>query len=371
MCLPAPQRDLRPELRAGNARHPLLHRLPQAERPSLRGGRRRRDRPREGGGLLACEAKVTLLAPDAIEPLEELAAEGSIRWERREYAGAADLEGVFMVIAATDGTDVNIAVYDDTSLGRCWSTSSTCRHSTSSPGHRASRPLAIAISTAGASPASQAHPGQIAEEYGEPYARLAVLLNDVRGWAGHPAHLPAPQGLLRVDRQRRSRPGRAAPRGDEAAVRDLIAAAQRARACLTSSHLDEPEADGRRGRSPTSGARRPAVSMALKPPCGTRRRPKGTCWHRPAGGHPGREAHSRADPAVPSPPMSVDVSMNRRARGAWGQGRGRDRADRGRDGGADRGLGRARCTTWSRARARRGSPRACCSRSGRRHDWRR
>jgi precorrin-2 dehydrogenase/sirohydrochlorin ferrochelatase len=24
---------------------------------------------------------------------------------------------------------------------------------------------------------------QIAEEYGEPYARLAVLLNEVRGWA--------------------------------------------------------------------------------------------------------------------------------------------------------------------------------------------
>ena len=40
-------------------------------------------------GLLACDGDVTLIAPDAIEPLQELAREGSIRWEEREYAGAA------------------------------------------------------------------------------------------------------------------------------------------------------------------------------------------------------------------------------------------------------------------------------------------
>ena len=45
-------------------------------------------------------------------------------------------------------------------------------------------PLAIAISTAGASPAlAKRIRNEIAEEYGEPYARLAVLLNEVRGWA--------------------------------------------------------------------------------------------------------------------------------------------------------------------------------------------
>ena len=45
-------------------------------------------------GLLACDGEVTLIAPEAEPALQELAAEGSIRWERREYAGAADLEGV-------------------------------------------------------------------------------------------------------------------------------------------------------------------------------------------------------------------------------------------------------------------------------------
>ena len=43
-------------------------------------------------------------------------------------------------------------------------------------------PLAIAISTAGASPAlAKRIKRQIADEYGEPYARLAVLLNEARG----------------------------------------------------------------------------------------------------------------------------------------------------------------------------------------------
>src|SRR5215218_674927 len=64
-------------------------------------------------GLLACDAAVTLIAPDAIEPLQELAREGSIEWERRDYAGPEDLEGVFIAIAATDDTDVNIRVYED------------------------------------------------------------------------------------------------------------------------------------------------------------------------------------------------------------------------------------------------------------------
>ena len=46
--LPAAQGDLRPVVRAGDARHPLLHRLPETDRPSLRGRRRRRDRLGEG-----------------------------------------------------------------------------------------------------------------------------------------------------------------------------------------------------------------------------------------------------------------------------------------------------------------------------------
>ena len=79
-------------------------------------------------------------------------------------------------------------------------------------------PLAIAISTAGACPAlAKRIKREIADEYGEPYARLAELLNEVaRLGQGHAAHLPGPQGLLRVDRERRARPDRAAARGRRA-----------------------------------------------------------------------------------------------------------------------------------------------------------
>src|SRR5436853_3759798 len=51
-------------------------------------------------GLLVCDANVVLVAPDAHEELQRLAAEGSIRWEQRDYAGSSDLEGTFMAIAA-------------------------------------------------------------------------------------------------------------------------------------------------------------------------------------------------------------------------------------------------------------------------------
>src|SRR6202008_2303757 len=64
-------------------------------------------------GLLACDRDVTLVAPTAHPELEALAAEGRSAWEKREYAGPADLEGVFMVIAATDDREVNIGVFDD------------------------------------------------------------------------------------------------------------------------------------------------------------------------------------------------------------------------------------------------------------------
>jgi len=189
-------------------------------------------------GLLACDGEVTLIAPDAEPALEELAAEGSIRWERREYAGAADLEGVFMVIAATDDTDVNIAVYDDAErramLVNVVDVPPLCNFIL--PAIVRTGPLAIAISTAGASPAlAKRIKREVAEQYGEPYARLAVLLNEVRGWAK--ATLPTYQDRKQFfeaivngepDPVELLRDGdRGGGQTGEQAVRELIAAAQR------------------------------------------------------------------------------------------------------------------------------------------------
>jgi siroheme synthase-like protein len=136
-------------------------------------------------GLLACDGKVTLVAPDAVAELQALAAEGSIAWERRGFA-EADLEGKFLAIAATDDTDVNISVYEAAErramLVNVVDVPSLCNFIL--PAIVRTGPLAIAISTAGASPAlAKRIKREIAEQFGEPYARLAVMLNDARGWA--------------------------------------------------------------------------------------------------------------------------------------------------------------------------------------------
>jgi precorrin-2 dehydrogenase / sirohydrochlorin ferrochelatase len=184
-------------------------------------------------GLLACDADVTLVAPGAVPELEQLAREGSIRWEQRTYE-PADLDGSFLAIASTDDTDVNIRVYEDAEaramLVNIVDVPPLCNFIL--PAIVRTGPLAIAISTAGASPAlAKRMKREIAEAYGEPYARLAVILNDARGWAK--ATLPTYQdrkaffeGIVNGDPD----PVELLRDGDERAVRDLVAAAQRVHA---------------------------------------------------------------------------------------------------------------------------------------------
>ncbi len=136
-------------------------------------------------GLLACDGAVTLVAPDATSELEGLAREGSIRWERREYR-PSDLESTFMVIAATDDTDVNIRVYEDAErramLVNVVDVPPLCNFIL--PAIVRTGPIAIAISTAGASPAlAKRMKREIEAAFGPAYAQLAELLSEVRGWA--------------------------------------------------------------------------------------------------------------------------------------------------------------------------------------------
>ena len=181
-------------------------------------------------GLLACNGDVTLGAPEATPPLRALADEGSIRWERREYE-PRDLERSFMAIAATNDTDVNIRIYEDAErramLVNVVDVPPLCNFIL--PAIVRTGPLAIAISTAGASPAlAKRIRDQIADEYGEPYARLAIMLNDVRGWAK--GTLPTYQDRKRFFESIVNGdpdPVELLRQGDDAAVRDLIEAARR------------------------------------------------------------------------------------------------------------------------------------------------
>ncbi|MBV8955208.1 MAG: bifunctional precorrin-2 dehydrogenase/sirohydrochlorin ferrochelatase [Solirubrobacterales bacterium] len=187
-------------------------------------------------GLLACDAAVTLVAPEAHRELVQLALEGSIRWERREYQ-PEDLDGCLIAIAATGDTDVNIRVFEDAEqramLVNVVDVPPLCNFIL--PAIVRTGPLAVAISTAGASPAlAKRMKREIAEMFGEPYANLAILLNDARGWAKGtlPTYQdrkqffesivngdPDPIELLRA--------------GDVEAVRELIAVAQQVHAAAT------------------------------------------------------------------------------------------------------------------------------------------
>jgi precorrin-2 dehydrogenase / sirohydrochlorin ferrochelatase len=181
-------------------------------------------------GLLACAGDVVLIAPDAVPELQELAAEGSIEWVRRDYE-PGDLEATFIAIAATDDTDVNIRIYEDAEkramLVNVVDVPPLCNFIL--PAIVRTGPLAIAISTAGASPAlAKRIKREIAETYGDAHARLAEMLNDARGWAK--GTLPTYQdrkaffeGIVNGDPD----PVALLRAGDEAAVRDLIELAQR------------------------------------------------------------------------------------------------------------------------------------------------
>ena len=182
-------------------------------------------------GLLACDADVTLIAPQAHPELVQLALEGSIQWERREYE-LGDLEGALIAIAATDDTDLNIQVFQEAEqramLVNVVDVPPLCNFIL--PAIVRTGPLAVAISTAGASPAlAKRMKREIGELFGEPYALLAILLNDVRGWAK--ATLPTYQ-----DRKQffesivggEPDPIELLRAGDVQAVRELIEGAQRA-----------------------------------------------------------------------------------------------------------------------------------------------
>jgi precorrin-2 dehydrogenase/sirohydrochlorin ferrochelatase len=104
--------------------------------------------------LLAAQAKITVIAPEARPRVVEMAAAGEIEWLRRNYA-AGDLNSQFLVVAATDNPNVNRAVFKEATendiLCNAVDDPPFCDFYFPSVVRRGD--LQIAISTAGASPA--------------------------------------------------------------------------------------------------------------------------------------------------------------------------------------------------------------------------
>ena len=133
-------------------------------------------------GLLTCGARVTVVAP-------EISVErGAAR--RQARAGAStdsdDLEGRFLVVAATSVTEVNRRVFADAEarglLCNVVDVPELC--SFILPAVHRVDPIAVAISTGGASPAlAQRLRDEIAAVVRPEHATLARRLRDLRPWA--------------------------------------------------------------------------------------------------------------------------------------------------------------------------------------------
>ena len=116
-----------------------------------------------GGGNLAeskieslqgAHARITVIAPNVSARIADLAEGGEIEWKQREYS-TGDLDGNFLVVAATNVPSVNRAVYqeavENNILCNAVDDPPFCDFYFPSVVRRGD--LQIAISTAGASPA--------------------------------------------------------------------------------------------------------------------------------------------------------------------------------------------------------------------------
>jgi len=142
--------------------------------------------------LLEAGAAVTVVAPEAVDRLRELASQGLIAACWRAYR-RSDLYGAYIAIAATNDEQVNEQVYKDAqALGvliNVVDRPALCSFTVPASVRRGS--LTIAIATDGECPALS---GVLREElecrYGEEYGELVRLMGDLRrqmaglGWPG-------------------------------------------------------------------------------------------------------------------------------------------------------------------------------------------
>ena len=137
-------------------------------------------------GLLECGADVTVVAPQIVPELARL----PVTLVRRGYRGE-DLDGRFLVVAATSTTSVNRRVYRDAEaralLCNVVDVPELC--SFILPAVHREDPIAVAISTGGASPAlAQRLRDEVAAVVRPEHAELARRLRELRPWAK--SHLP-------------------------------------------------------------------------------------------------------------------------------------------------------------------------------------
>ena len=135
--------------------------------------------------LLECGARVQVIAADANEEVRELADQGRISLVSKEFE-ASDLNGSFLVISATGDPYIDRRVFEGAEARampvNVVDVPSMC--SFIMPAIHRDGPLAVAISTSGASPAlAKRMKAEVGERFSGAYARLAEMLLELRPWA--------------------------------------------------------------------------------------------------------------------------------------------------------------------------------------------
>ena len=153
-------------------------------------------------GLLAADFQVKVISPKLTAELQSLASSGSLSYVKRPYL-EGDLEGAFLVIAATSDPVVNQAVWAEATQRDCLiNVVDDPQHSNFIlPAVLQRGEMSIAISTGGASPALARRLRERLEGLiGPDYETLTELLAELRPEliAGFPAGKSRLQAALRV-----------------------------------------------------------------------------------------------------------------------------------------------------------------------------
>jgi len=132
--------------------------------------------------LLQAKAFVKLISPEATPVLQKLAEEGQILWEKRIYQ-PGDLEGAWLVVAATNDPSTQRSIYDEANAKRVFcnmvDVPEFCSFIVPSVVKRGS--LTIAISTSGASPAVARRIRESLEmQFGPEYEIYLKLMENLR-----------------------------------------------------------------------------------------------------------------------------------------------------------------------------------------------
>ncbi|HET9915285.1 MAG TPA: bifunctional precorrin-2 dehydrogenase/sirohydrochlorin ferrochelatase [Anaerolineales bacterium] len=133
-------------------------------------------------GLLVAGGHVTVVSPDLTLHLRELAEQGGITYIARQYQ-PGDLAGAFVVICATDQTEINHQVWQEASAhGQLVNVvDDTPRCNFIAPAILRNGDLTIAISTAGKAPALAVRlKERLQQEIGPEYERFLELAGQLR-----------------------------------------------------------------------------------------------------------------------------------------------------------------------------------------------